>query len=112
MRKTYLESSRGSLYTVSWADGIFSEEVLGFIVKWHQLNGYPNITVVLGHGSNYVRININHDAFSCTNSNFINSMYHELMGNNVTGIRVDSREESILLEQEILKGYEWSILKK
>ena len=112
MIKTYLESAQGTRYIVSWNPGVFCREVLERIVKYYcRSSKQYEVTFVLGHGSRFMTISVDCLLLNRDTASSILGMLKELNTRNVTGVRADSREEALELEQEIMKGYEWAILK-
>lgn len=108
----YLESARGNKYIVSWKPEVFCKEVLLRIVKYYcRANKNYEVTFVLGHGSRVLTISVDCLLLSRNENRLIEAILIKTHTQNITGIRTETREEAIEVEQEILKGYEWATLK-
>lgn len=110
--KTYIESARGTRYIVSWTQGVFCREVLERICKYYcRVSTQYEVTFVLGHGSRFLTLSVDCLLLSRKQDRFIEEILEHLRKQNVTGIRTENKDEAAEIEQEIMKGYEWAILR-
>lgn len=110
--KTYIESARGTRYIVSWTHGLFCREVFERIVRYYcRANKQFEVTFSLGHGSRFITLSVDCLLLSKKQDRFIEDMLVHLEKQNVTGVRTEDRDEAVEVEQEIIKGYEWAVLK-
>lgn len=110
--KTHIESVRGTRYIITWKQDVFCSEVLRRICNYYcRANKNYEVTFVLGHGSRFLTVNVDCLLLSRNGNGFIEDILAKVHSQNITGIRTENKEEAEEIEQEIMKGYEWAILK-